>query len=679
MLDDDDRVTEAVPAVDHQMVDASDIELSFGRWLTGSVRSSEERAVRARCLARVMGGWGLGRRMQLGGRVCPSTTAVPTDLAVLIESQVQLRYAASCLTVEGMRIYSIPRWLAWVSRKPGRLRLGVRVRLYGQGHRIAVEDAATGDELEHDAFRGVMMRRQCPGRRRREHLAGLASALVDDVTTILGAPPLGSGWLRRTVDDPMAAEQDALALWKAFVMDCALPASFQAPGRVLSLRDVLVLRSGSDGGCHRVSFANQQPWAARMLLAGPDPDKALRPVDSNPARAIPVAAEVMCCGDEGAPCEKAVLFVRRIARYRNDSELDRLLGGTSGHDVRIRSLLLEACKEDGGELLSHIRGDVQQTREQIDRAIDLYYACRAIGGKHSCAYSLATLAIRVMVRHAFDPKALEPHTVASGIVTMAADCLAGYLAKRLSDPSVQLPESDADAVDAGVLAFIALVGATRRPGLTARQLVKLAAAASQRGIHQIETVKGHVDASWPVPSGWEAVRAHVPLRGVEPLTCIADLVREGDQMQHCLREGYYNRDAVLGDLALFSLRSGGRRATLALKPIERKGDGGETRIDRWKIHDLRGKANADVEPGSPCERVAGSLLDQLNEGCPKLISQDELARRIRIRELMVNSRTFNRDLVSARQRWAEIYADYLPPRLASVPPAKIVDAYLSPP
>lgn len=145
-------------------------------------------------------------------------------------------------------------------------------------------------------------------------------------------------------------------------------------------------------------------------------------------------------------------------------------------------------------------------------------------------------------------------------------------------------------------------------------------------------------------------------------------------MRHCLREGRYNHAAVLGRLAMFSIKSCGHRATLALKPIEEVTFDGNVRVERWEISEFRGRVNC--EPSDACKEAANSLLRRLNQACPVLLPESELRRRTKMRDMMDHSRTFNRDLRTANERWLEIYAMRLPPKLAAISPADVVNRYL---
>ena len=594
----------------------------------------------------------------------------------LIESMARTRYVADRSTTKDGAVYIIPWWLAWTSRHRHKKYPSLHVTI-GKNHPITIREAVTGEKLDYGQLHQVLMRHRGRSKLRREYLSSAAMTLLDDLEMILGTSSLASDWLRRMIDDPVSVENDALEIWSRFITDCDLPSSFRICGRTLSLGDLMILTAGSEGGRHRYSFAEQHPWAARALFRGPNPHETFVLIDRNPANSIKVSAQFLCCGNDGTACDKAVRFAKSIARHRHDPSIDRLLGTERQIDRQIRSLLMEAHEQDHRELLTHIGSNVEDARRQIEHTIPMIYVYRdRMGGCFACAYAIAALMIRTMVRNRIDSQIIDPELVLSGLVTMSADCLAAFASERLSDPSISSPEPNADSLDIGVLAFVATLGHTRKPQLTALQLTKFAKIANQRGIHKISAVKDHLDASWCAPSGWPTRELSDPREAmrISAVTSIKDLLDEGRRMKHCLADGRYNRAAVLGRLAFFSILVGRDRATLSLRPLQRLGSDGETFIDRWEVDQLRSIANS--EPSSACKNAAQLVIQRLNAQCPYSISCFEISRRERIRAAMDESRGINADVVSAQQRWDEIYVKLLPRRLASLTPSRIVDDYL---
>ena len=260
---------------------------------------------------------------------------------------------------------------------------------------------------------------------------------------------------------------------------------------------------------------------------------------------------------------------------------------------------------------------------------------------------------------------------------MSADCLAAFASERLSDPSVVSPEPDADSLDIGMLAFAAFLGKSKKPQLTCRQLHKFAKAANERGVQKISFVKDHPDASWSVPSSWFNVDFSDPLGKMKtiPLTSVEDILEEGRRMKNCLAGGRYNRAAIVGRLAFFSISGDTDRATLSVMPLQHRGSDGETFIDKWEIDQLCGVGNS--EPSDACKEAAEFLVRRLNEQCPYSIPRSEVARRRDILHEMDRSRGVNTDIACAQKRWDEIYLKLLPPRFANLSPSEIVDEYLA--
>ena len=78
-------------------------------------------------------------------------------------------------------------------------------------------------------------------------------------------------------------------------------------------------------------------------------------IDENPANGILVSAKLLCCSSEdGTTYPKALRFAKSIAQHRENAAIDCLLGIGQRSNSRVRSLLMEAHVQDGGELLSHI-------------------------------------------------------------------------------------------------------------------------------------------------------------------------------------------------------------------------------------------------------------------------------------------------------------------------------------
>ena len=680
-----------------ELVPRMEVLKEFAEWAEGSNSPFEEKVIRGALMARMLGeSYEENERLRREGGERPTyrpgdlmwSEPLPGELAALIEEQVRLRHAPACITRtagdgEGETIFVLPRWL---NADPGdeenlsHLFAPIPRNLHAwfRGGALQVGDALTESALDEDEQRAIRLVRRAPDASRRWSMVSTALTMRDELDVILGMPPTEVEWLLHMVNAPAAAEEEALHLWNdVFLARCDVPPSFLLGDRALSLADMQVLRRGEEGGRHRRTFAAQHPWATRNILDLPDPEAveaAFEPIDANPSASIQVAAKQICCAAQ-SDCPKAVQFAKFLPRHWDNPALDELLGeaGTGHPGSQVRSVLLEAHSEDG-ELLSHIGEDARETRGRILRAIEVLYAYRDdLGGSFACAYRIATNLARIFVRSAHDPDEVDPEEIAAGLAAFSADSLAAFVAKKLESRSAGLPEADVDTLDAGVLAFLAHVGETRRPRLTARQLLRFAEFARDRSVHQMTVIKTEIEDTWSPPPGWSA-NEHASLRGatVTPLTTVGGCLTEGEELEHCMRHGRYQRAAVMGRVALFSIMADDGRSTLALKPVEGE-RGGATRLAGWRIEEHRAARNGAPSPG--CEAAATALLEALNRQCPRRVPRAEVQRRKRVREAFDRSRSFNPDTSAAEERWSELYAKRLPRAFRAVTPEMIVDDY----
>ena len=692
-----------------ELIDQNDVMETFIRSAAASAGGlGPEVSGRAALLARLLGEaggveshqFGLDARYAgLGAGDLAGRAPLPDALARTIERQVRLRHRPARRYVTAAdgaveTVFVLPRWLYRDPRHADDDLLGhwapagsFRVRLRSERDDrerpgIAVDGNPSNLALYRVSPNEVMLRRRAASEKRRRYLVATAQAILDELKAVLGArPSQESDWLRRMIEDPGAAEAEALRVWRGFVSACTVPESFAIPGRALSLADLMVIRSGAEGGRHRETFVIQQPWAAGNLLDRTDAEEQFRTLDENPANALKRAAEFLCCSANAA-CEKAIGMAKRMPRHRLNVALDRLLGkpGEHGDDHQIRNILLEAHTQDS-ELLSHVGSDAALARRQIRASIRALYAYRDdTSGSFACAYQLATVLSRIMIRTGCDPDALDPDVLVAGLTALSGDVLAAFVEEQLADPSVPPPVTDADTLDSGVLAFLSLIGgdgpADRlgRPRMTVKQLMKFAAGACERNVHKIAVVKVEVDDKWPPPPGWSADE-HGSAGGAEivPLTTAAAMLIEGKVLQNCLRDGRYERSALLGRLALFSIKARDGRATLALKPKEEMVVG-EVQVENWSIDQLRGPLNDDPSPG--CLAAASALVQQLNAGRPAVVPRQEVLRRREVQQTLDRARSFNDDTLVALQRWSDLYAGLLPRSLSRTTPADIVARYL---
>ena len=607
---------------------------------------------------------------------------LPAEFAELITAQTEIRQIPEQLVEVGDdgacdSVFALP---AWLTRDPARVTDGVpgllRVAFRG-GHEIVVRADPAGAAPRDPALHAVKLRRKAPSRHRRRRLVETVRSLLAELETVLGESAPKARRLQDIIDDPEAAEAAGLRVWNDFVAACRVPRSFRVPNRSFSLADLLVLRRGSQGGRHREAFADHFPWAARHELDGADPEDVLSKIDENPANSIVVAARNFCCTGDAA-CDKAIRFAKLLPRHRLKQPLDRLLGApVDQSDKQIRSLLLEAHSQDS-ELLTHIGCDIPRAHAQIRRALEVFFAYRdGTMGSFPCAYALATLLLRMMVRNASDPEEVDPHLLAAGLAAVSADSLAAFASARLADPSTTSPEPDADILDTGVLALLLYIGEPGRPRLTVKQLARFLREVHDRSVHRLETVRTRIDdGSFPPSPGWSDAK-HSGADGVRihPLTSFDEMAREGTDMRNCLGAGRYQIAVLLGRLALFSISTENERATLALAPMAEREPGGGIRYTRWEIDQLRGPMNDD--PSTACRKAAYGLVELLDRECPFVLPQEEVQRQRAAREALDRSRSFNKSLVEAQARWEGIHREHLPPSFGGVSPDRIVANYLA--
>ena len=678
----------------------------FTRWAGDTELPAAERRLRTEKLALLLGREAdlpRGRRYRHadGGttRAPAPPEPLPDALARAIEREVRRRHAPARFDGDGDggaagdALYVMPQWLcarpAAKSPAPARalrsaspFRAGLRVSLRGAGPAVTVHadggDGECADPAVSPALRVIALKRKTPSKRRRRRLVATAKMLLDALETVLGAAPSAeSAWLLHMLREPRVAEQEGLAVWNGFVAACNVTPSFHvSTKRTLSLATLILLRRGADGGRHREVFAEHHPWSLQAVLDSPNPEEPPSRIDSNPANALIEAAKHYCCRGDAA-CDKAIGIAKMLPRHRHNVALDALLGsaGRDGVDNQIRSILLEVLKRDS-EILTHIGSETDLARQQIMRAIEVVFAYRdGTKGSLTCAYELAVVLARMMIRNGCDPDDVDPEEVATGLVSVSADTLAVFAAASLSDASVTPPHPDADTLDTGVLAFLAHVCAKGpgRPRLSTRQLIKFTSAARYRCVHTLSLARAELDRFWMLPPGWSA-REHAALAGarIEPLYSLDSMTALGHALRNCLREGRYQLAAALGRLALFSIEAGDGRAALALKPVERDSDF-EVVLDGWKIDQLRGPQNLDPSPG--CTAAAEALVRELDGRCPLVIPYEEIARRERLQEVMNRSRSFNEDADIAAERWSEVYLRHLPRGFRKTSPAAIVDRY----
>ncbi len=625
-----------------------------------------------------------GERRSRNGGLDP----VPADIGDSIEQQIRRIHFPCRRIAEKGTTYVIPTWLLRVrgtERGAPALWPSIRIRVPPGPHAKArLLGLSASRRIANQRLHEVILRRQVPSARRRERLLGQAKWIRESLGVVLGHDPVRSAWLAEMIEDPVEFERWALAsVWNPFVAEFNRPASLLLRRNSPSLWDQLRLEKGRDGGLHRRSFAEQQPWAAKSLLDGTRAGRKLRKIDRNPANGLPAAARELCCNPDDDACPKSVNFARYLARRRQDSSLDRILGNQSGKNRRIRCLLMEAHAQDFGELISHIRDGPTVVRRQIDRAImvlDILQDLEEV--RTETAFDTATLLVRTMVRdRLLDPARLEPDLLARALVALSANSLAAFaehcpgifLSPERTAPGD--PETDG-ALDAGIRAFVRFVGSTRKPQLTTRQLIRFSERCPRIRTSLVQLPERQMPRNWPIVPQLAETCRRLGSDGdsLVPLASLGHLKAEGRKMDNCLANGnWYVHSLVRGQIAIVSVRApGGRRATLELRP-DLAQQSGKWVIRNWRTGGFRGPGNA--QPSDVCRLLVKRLVDELDSQCPIPIPESERERRQAVTRLQYTFRAINRDKTVAENMWREFCLRALPRRFSKLTPRELMSGF----
>ena len=548
---------------------------------------------------------------------------MPPSLAAWVEAAARRVHVPDRRALHGETIYLLPPWLLRVRpRSEGIPSNGIRIRL-SRSERLSftVEDPiTTGMPVPH-SLRTVLLLTQERSKTRRIGLWESAIGLIGKFEKAVGRSHVsGWEWLQQMIQDPVDAENHALEVWNAAITDLDVPESFQFKKRIYSLWDHLVIHQGPEPRAHWRSFVGQQPWAARRLLDVRNPRPAFDRLEDSPLGIIRTAASVLCCRRGEYSCTNALEFAGSLASYREVWELDRILGGDRSHDISSRALLMEAHTQGGGEILPEICKDIPLSRRQVRRAGESFHALTTgLSSNGSAAHAFAALLVRMMVRDRFDPEHLEPGAVANGLISVSADCLACFIAGRVSDPLVDLPEEllGCDSIDIGLLALAKGLGDYGTRSLTTEQLIRFATRAREVGEHRLEIVKRRGEKKWPPPPGVPECNdfRHDGFR-ILALSRSQCLDASGLQAAGCPSGSHYADAATLGRLIPFALnRDQDQHATLILKPVQER-RGRRIAVLRWETSELFGPGNA--RPVRICEEVAEAFRRFLNEPVPQL-------------------------------------------------------------
>ena len=453
---------------------------------------------------------------------------------------------------------------------------------------------------------------------------------------------------------PERVEAAAIAIWGEFLTAVDAPGALRIPGAELSLLDLLTVLDGPGGGADRVWFCKQWPAAAAALLRGGRATRSLREIDANRANAVKVAAATFCCQGLN-DCSRARQWARRAPRYRADLRLAEVLAGHgSTWDVQVRCILMHANERTGGALLRRLASCSIHAREHAEFAVAA--AVQPVLETSECRLAVGMLVIRILAGSRFRPAGVQPADVASAFVAVSADCLATY--------STEGSAVGADRLEAGVLAFASWL-CSGRPELSPRELCRFVASARGDGMDVVERASGAIDdLRWPAPAGWDGeTKTFADAAGIRPLLSGREVHAEGEAMQNCLaRTSRYQRQAAVGNLALFSIRVAGKRATLALSPVERRGF-----VKSYATEQFAGPKNS--KPPGVCAVVATRLVERLRARLPVEVPAEVKLLRQRLQA----GRRFNSDREAASARWRH-YVSLLPKRFRSMSPVDVVKA-----
>ncbi len=621
---------------------------------------------------------------------------MPARLGDWIEERARYVHSPWRKPAKAGTTYMIPNWLLRTRKAEDFKKLpGLRAWMrHGLPANTRVSFPMDSRPVPMRWLRYIILRRQSMNAQRRETMLGRAKWILDCLKGVLGYDPVRSTWLAEMIEEPVEFERRALSsVWNSFVREFNRPASLLLRRNRPSLQLQLRLEKGCEGGAHRRSFAEQQPWAAISLISSLTDSytsSELDEIDRNPANGLLVAARHLCyCPSCVNPCPTALNLARYLPRLRRDPSFDDILGKQGGGyhpvpDYYIRRILMRAHAQDGSELISHMRDGRTVVRSQIALA---YMLCRHFLNSREVTYetSLDTAALlaRMMIRDRFvDPGRLQPDVVGDALLALSADALAAYAEDR-SDLLPGRRREDWEplrSLDAGLRAFVRFVGSTRKPRLTTRQLIRLSEQRTRNQTPLFQVPEWHDTTIWPIVPQLSETCRRLGSEGdaMVPLASVVDVNGEGRTMRNCLRhQESYVQELVLGRIAIVSVRSArGKRATLMLRPLLAQ-QGGESQIQRWTMSSFLGPGNSS--PRRSCRRLVKRLVEELDAQCPIRIPQSEIRRRLDVSSQLRASRAINRDKTVAEDIWREFYLRALPRRLSKWTPRKIVASYYESP
>ena len=389
--------------------------------------------------------------------------------------------------------------------------------------------------------------------------------------------------------------------------------------------------------------------------------------------ANPDDTKLLCCSNE-CDCEKARFVIPELPILFKDSEIRGLFRPLNNFfERKIRALYLDANFLDNGELFKKILKCSTKVRNQAEFAVRVTE--EPVFMTIPTRLEIGKLVARIFAGTGFDTSQIEPHLISNSITAISIDCFAGVSQTRLIErgktPS-PLIDKGADAVEIGILAVIKFL---LEANLTNTAFLRLMRRASGGPYHSIATNKTayhKVPKSWPSVQGWDDKFHQIDGVEVRPLLNDQDLRNEGRVMNNCLAHGTYDRDALYGHLAFFSMIAGDERATLSFRLSTSQDEKGQCIAEAYEIDDIKGPKNAPANLA--CRGAAGALLKILNASLPRPLDKNEIARQ-KILDVCFLSRraSFCSDLQLAKQYWRRVYLPTLPSRLRHFGLEEIVD------
>ena len=589
-----------------------------------------------------------------GGRLAravapPHHGPLPASLGRRIERLVELRHRAGRWSLNSGELFVLPSWLR-AAFSPSKRKPASALRVHVDASR-APRVTVIGNAI-HDALASLTLSPRRPAAWRRSLIADTAAVIRRDLEQVLGAPPAASDWLEEMENAWEAAEQTGIAVWNEFLAAVDVPLGLRIPDFELSLADLLVVLDGPNGGRNREWFANHWPAAAATTLRADNAREVLRRIDANRAAAVKIATAAFCC-QEQEDCEPARPLARQMPKYRADARLARVLAGHGPRtEVHIRAILTWANQKEHGAVLRRLARCSDHAREQMELAAAT--AVQPVFLSGGCRMAVGQMLARTFAGSGFDPARLNPERIAAVFVAVSAECLAAFVTKR--------PDPTANKLETGVTVFADFL-AEAPWRLSPRQFARFIAGAA-RHTANLEDSTGRFGDRWPAPAAWSQDDTPFDGAAIAPLLSKNAVREEGEAMGNCLARGnLFERQALVGRLALFSIQVGDARATLGIRPLERRGA-----IRSYGIAQLTGPKNSSPPPA--CETVARSLVERLNSRLPLPVPAVVGRMRKTMRQLE-NQRRGNRDKDVANDRWRR-YVRFLPKRFQPLTPREIV-------